>query len=88
MPCHLGRYLLGHSKRLRNNISREIDGFYSDNIYYGDTDSAYIHEKHSSILAEKGFVGKIRGIGKNDYGNAGIFNAWFLALQIYICLVY
>ena len=45
MPCHLGSYTLGHSKRKMNNFIREIDGFYSNNIYYGDTDSADIHKK-------------------------------------------
>ena len=45
MPCHLGSYILGHSKRLMNNVFREIDGSYSNNSYYRDPDSAYIHEK-------------------------------------------
>ena len=42
MPCHLGSYILGHSKRTMKNVIRERDGFYSNNIYYGDTDTAYI----------------------------------------------
>ena len=43
MPCHLSKYILGHSKKLKNNVIPEIDGFYSNSIYYGDTDSAYIN---------------------------------------------
>ena len=35
-------------------------------------------KKHWSTLAYNGFVGKLLGIGKNGYGNAGIFSAWFL----------
>ena len=77
MPCNRGRYTLGLSKRLMNNVIREIDGFYSSNVYYRDTDSAYFHKKHWSILVEKGFVGKSLGLGENDYGDAGIFSAWF-----------
>ena len=69
-----------------NNLIREINGFYSTNIYYGDTDSVYIH-KHWSILVGKGFLGKSLGVGKNDYGNAGIFCAGFLAPKTNYCLV-
>ena len=36
-------------------------------------------EKHCSTLVERGFVGKSVGLGKNDYGNAGIFYSLFLA---------
>ena len=79
MPSHFGSYILSHSKRLMNDVFREIDGFYSNNIYYGDTDSGYNHKKYWSILVEKGFVGKSFGLGKNDYGTSGIFYAWFLA---------
>ena len=87
MPSHFGSFILSHSKRLMNDVFREIDGFYSNNIYYGDTDSGYIHKKHWSTLIEKGFVGKSPGLGKNDYGNSGIFYAWFLAPKIKYCLV-
>ena len=45
MPCHLGSYILGQSKRLLSEVVREIDGFHSDNINYGNTDSAYILKK-------------------------------------------
>ena len=45
MPSHFGSFTLSHSKRLMNDVFREIDGFYSNNIYYGDTDSGYIHKK-------------------------------------------
>ena len=56
------------------------------NNYYGDTDSAYIHENRWSTLAEKRFVGKPLGHGNNDFGNAGIFYFWFLAPKTKFCL--
>ena len=44
-------------------------------------------KKHWSTLVDKGFVGKSLGSGKNDYGNSGIFYAWFLAPKIKYCSV-
>ena len=87
MPSHFGSFILSHRKRLMNNVFHEIDGFYSINIYYGDTDSAYIHKKHWSTLVDKGFVGKSLGLGKNDYGDSGISYARFLAPKIKYCLL-
>ena len=81
MPSHFGSYILSHCKRLMNDVFREIDGFCSNNIYYGDTDSGYIHKKHWSTLVEKEFVGKSLGLGKNDYGDSGIFYAWFFSSE-------
>ena len=73
MPCHLGSYILGHSKRLIKNVIRGRKGFYSNNSYYGDTDNAYNHKKNWFTLVDNGCVGKSLGLGKNDYGNASIF---------------
>ena len=61
------------------NVIWENDVFYCNNIYYGHTDSAFIHKKHGSTLDERGFVGISPGLGKDNYGDAGIFYAWFLA---------
>ena len=87
MPSHFGSYILSHSKRLMNSVINQIDGFYNNNIYYTDTDSIYIHKKYWSNLIDNGFVGKSLGLGKNDYGDSGIFYAWFLAPKIKYCLV-
>ena len=87
MVCHLASCILGHSKWLLNIVIREIDGFYSNNNYYWDTGSAYIHHNPLSNLADKGFVGKSLGLGNNFFGNAGIIYSWFLAPKIKICLV-
>ena len=56
------------------------------NNYYGDTESAQFHKKHWSTLVEKIFVDKSLGLGKKDYGDAGMFYAWFLAPEIKYCL--
>ena len=87
MPSHFGSSILSHSKRLMNDVFREINGFYSNIVYYTDTDSGYIHKKHWSTLVEKGYVGKSLGQGKNDYGDSGILYAGFLAPKIKYCLV-
>ena len=87
MSSHFGSYILSHSKRLMNYVIEQINGFYNNSIYYTDTDSLYIHKNHWSNLVDNGFVGKSLGLGKNDYGNSGIFYAWFLAPKIKYCLV-
>ena len=45
LPSHLGALILSNSKRIMNNSIREINGFYNNSIYYGDTDSLYIEKK-------------------------------------------
>ena len=75
MPSHFGSTILSHSKRLMNNVIKQINGFYNNNIYYTDTDSLYIHKKYWSNLIDIGFIGKSLGLGKNDSGNSGIFYA-------------
>ena len=87
MQSHFGSYFLSHSKILMNDVFREIDGFYIINVYYGDTESSYLHKKHWSTLVEKGFVGKFLGLGNNDYGISGNFYAWSLAPKIKYCSV-
>ena len=75
MPSHFGSSILSHSKRLMNDVIRQIDGFDTHRIFYGDTDSIYIHKKYWDDLVDNRFVGKSLGQGKNDYGNSGIFYA-------------
>ena len=87
MPSYSGSCILSHSRRLINEVFREMGGFYSNCIYYGGTASSYIHKQHWSNLEDKGFVGKCLGLGKNDYAYSGIFCAWFLDPKIKYCLV-
>ena len=87
MPAHFGIYILSHCKRLMNDVIKQMGGLFNNSIYYTDTDSLYIHEKYWSDLVDNGFAGKFLGYGKNDYGNSGIFYAWFLAPKRKYCLV-
>ena len=87
MLSHFGSYILSHSKRIMNEVIKEIVGFQHNSIYYGDTDSMYIHRKSWSDLVNNGFVGKTLGLGINECGNSGIFYSWFLAPKIKYSLV-
>ena len=41
-----------------NDIVLALDGFKNKKIYYGDTDSVYIHNDVYEILKTKGLIGK------------------------------
>ena len=62
-----------------NNFIHAIDGFYTSDVYYTDTDSLYIENKHRDKLDKAGLVGKNLLQGKNDYKDGGIFYGLFLA---------
>ena len=87
MPLHLGAFVLSNSKRIMNNFIHAIKGFYTNDVYYTDTDSLYIENKHWKKLEEAGLVGKNLLQGKNDYKDGGIFYGLFLAPKIKYCLV-
>ena len=72
MPLQLGAFVLSNSKRIMNNFIHAINGFYTNDVYYTDTDSLYILH----LLQ-----------GKNDYGDGGILYALFLAPKIKYCLI-
>ena len=84
MPLHA--FVLSNSKRIMNNFIHAINGFYTNDVYYTDTDSLYIENKHWEKLDKAGLVGKGLLQGKNDYGNGGIFYGLFLAPKIKYCL--
>ena len=48
-PCHLGSFILSHLKRLLNDVILCLDEFRNNKVYYGDTESIYIHKKHWDI---------------------------------------
>ena len=56
-----------------------INGFYTNGVFYTDTDGLYIENKHWDKLDEAGFLGKTLLQGKNDYKEGGIFYGLFLA---------
>ena len=70
-----------------NDVIRQISCFYENSIYYTDTDSLNILKKCWFDWVDNGLVGKTLGLRKKDYGNSGIFFAWFLAPKIEYCLV-
>ena len=86
MPLHLGAFVLSISKRFMNNFIHAINGFYTDDVYYTDTDSLYIENKHWDKLDKAGLVGKNLLQGKNDYKDGGIFYGLFVAPKIKYCL--
>ena len=45
MPLHLGAFVLSNSKRIMNNFIHAINGFYTNDVYYTDTDSLYFENK-------------------------------------------
>ena len=59
-----------------------LDGFKHNKIYYGDTDSVYIHNDDYEILKTKGLIGKDFCQSKNDYGKRGFLYGLFLAPKI------
>ena len=65
-----------------------LDGFKNNKIYYGDTDSVYIHKNDYNILDENGLIGKGIWQSKKDYGdNAGIIYGLFLAPKVKYCII-
>ena len=82
LPSQLGAFILSNSKRIMNNFIREINGFYNNSIYYGDTDSLYIKKKNWDALDKANLVGKNLCQSKNDYKTGGIFYGLFLAPKI------
>ena len=55
MPSHFGSYILAHSKRLTNDVFKQIGAFYSNSNYHTDTDSLFIRKKNWSDLVDKEF---------------------------------
>ena len=83
---HLGAFILSNSKRIMNSFIHAIGRFYSNDVYYTDTDSLYIENEHSEKLDKAGLVGKNRLQGKNDYKEGGIWYSLSLAPKIIYCL--
>ena len=85
MPLHLGAFVLSNSKSIMNQFIHALNGFFTNDVYYTDTDSLYIGKKHWDKLDKAGFVGKNLLHGKNDYKERGIFYGLFLAPKIKFC---
>ena len=46
LPLQLAVFILSKSKGILNNFIYAIDGFYTNDVYYTDTDSLYIENKY------------------------------------------
>ena len=55
------------------NFIREINGFYNNSIYYGDTDSRLIEKKYWNVLVKANLVEEEICQGENDNELGGIF---------------
>ena len=86
MPLNLGAFVLSNSKRIMNNFIHAINGVYTNDVFYTDTDSLYIEKKHWDKLDRTGLVGKNLLQGKKDYKDGGIFYGMFLAPKTKYCL--
>ena len=78
MPLHLGAFELSKSKIIKNNFIHAIKGFFTNDVYYGDTDSVYIENKHWHKLDKDGLVGMNLLQNRNDYKDGGFFYDLFL----------
>ena len=85
MPLHLGAFVLSNSKRIMNNFIHAINGFYTNVVFYTDTDSLYIENKHWNKLNDAKFFREKRLQGKNDFNDGGIWYGLFLAPKTF-CL--
>ena len=88
LPLQLAVFILSNSKKLMNIFIHAIDGFYTNDVYYTDTDSLYFQSKHWEKLDKAGSVRKNSLQGKNDYKDGGIWYAIFLAPKIKYCLIF
>ena len=69
----MGLFVISYSKQILNNVFHAINGFCTNDVYYGDTDSLYIEKKQCDKLDKAGPVGKSLLQGENDYKDGGIF---------------
>ena len=79
IPLHLGSFVLSKSKRYMNNFIHAINEFYTNDLYYEDTDSMYVENKHWNKVDKAGLVGKNKSPGEKDYKDGGICFGSFLA---------
>ena len=85
MALHLGAFVLSNSKRIMNKFIHAFNEFFTNDVYYTDTDSLYIETKHWDKLEKTDLVGKALLQGKNDYKYGGIIYRLFLAPKIKNC---
>ena len=68
MFLSLGVFVLSNSERSMNTFILVINGFYTNGVYYTDTDSFFIENKPWDKLEKAKLIRKKLKQGKNDYG--------------------
>ena len=58
ISLRLGAFVSSNSKRIMNNLIPATIGFYTNVLFYTDTDSLYIENKHWNKLDKTGLVEK------------------------------
>ena len=79
MPLRLGSFILSNSKWIMIIFILAIGGFYTNDVYYTDTDSLYTENKERDTIDKAGLVGKSRLQCKIDHKEEGIFYGLFIA---------
>ena len=69
-----------------NNFIYDINGCYTNDLHYEDTDSMYIENQHWDKLDEAGLVVKNLLQDKKDYKDGGTFHGLFSAPIMKYCL--
>ena len=77
MPLHLRAFVFSNSERILSNFIHAFNGFFRNDVYYGDTDSLYIENKHLEKLDKAGLVDENLLQGKNDYKDRVFFTDCF-----------
>ena len=78
LPLQLAAFLLSDGKRILNNFIHAIIGFYTNYVYYTDTDSLYNERKHWENLDKAGLIEKNFLQGEIDYKDGGSWYGLFL----------
>ena len=66
LHLHSGASVLSNSKQKINSFVEAIGGFKTNDVYYGDTYSLYIENRHWNKLDELGLMGKDKLHGKKE----------------------
>ena len=69
-----------------NNFNHAINRFYTNDVYYTDTDGFYIKNKHWVKFDKTILVGKNLSQGKNENKDGGSFYGFFVASKVKNCL--
>ena len=69
-----------------SNFIRELNGFYRNRTYYGDTDSLFIEKKYWDVMDKANSIGEELCQCKNDCKSLGIIYGLRLAPNIKNCL--